>query len=101
MSSANPVSPTTAPSATTAGESSHPGTASAIKPESVSVALLFFACLACVPLGAVALYYAGQMSSRLSGGDLQGAQASGNKARTWSRISIGLAVLSLLVLMSA
>jgi hypothetical protein len=57
----------------------------------------------CLPFGIVALVYSTQVNAKLAAGDLTGAQASSNSARTWVIVAFiggivsgaGLAALSL------
>jgi len=43
----------------------------------------------CLPLGIVAIIYAAQVNSKLSAGDVAGAQNASRKARLWSWITFG------------
>lgn len=55
---------------------------------------LVFAILAtvfcCLPAGIPAIVYAAQVNGKLQAGDLTGAQAASNNAKTWCLISLGL-----------
>ena len=55
---------------------------------------LVFAILAtvfcCLPAGIPAIVYAAKVNSKLQAGDLAGAQAASNNAKTWCLISLGL-----------
>jgi hypothetical protein len=57
---------------------------------------LVFAILAtvfcCLPAGIPAIVYAGQVNSKLQAGDVAGAQAASNNAKTWCFVSAGLGV---------
>lgn len=44
----------------------------------------------CLPTGIVAIVYAAQVDSKLSAGDIAGAQASSRSAATWSWVSFGI-----------
>jgi Interferon-induced transmembrane protein len=41
----------------------------------------------CMPFGIVALVFAAQVNSKLAAGDVAGAQASSNSARTWTLVA--------------
>lgn len=43
----------------------------------------------CLPAGIVAIIYAAQVNTKLGAGDLAGARAASDQARTWSWISFG------------
>ncbi len=47
----------------------------------------------CLPTGIVAIVYAAQVDSKVSAGDIAGAQASARNAATWSWVSFGLGAL--------
>ena len=53
----------------------------------------------CMPTGIVSIVYAAQVNGKLAAGDIRGAEAASNNARTWAWVSfgIGLAVLLLYV----
>lgn len=51
----------------------------------------------CLPPGIVGIVYAAQVNGKWAGGDAAGAQDSAAKARTWTYVSIGVGVVSLLV----
>jgi len=57
---------------------------------------LVFAILAtvfcCLPAGIPAIVYAAQVNSKLQAGDVAGAQAASNNAKTWCFVSAGLGV---------
>jgi Interferon-induced transmembrane protein len=46
--------------------------------------------LCCLPSGIVAIVYSAQVNSKLLAGDIAGAQASSNSAKTWCWVSLGL-----------
>lgn len=48
----------------------------------------------CMPFGIVALVFAAQVSSRLAAGDVAGAQAASNKARTWIIVGVIVGLLT-------
>jgi len=47
----------------------------------------------CLPTGIVAIVYAAQVNTKLSHGDLAGAQEAARNAATWSWVSFGLGLL--------
>ena len=47
----------------------------------------------CLPFGAVAIYFAAQVNSKLAKGDLAGALDASAKARLWSWIALGVGVV--------
>ena len=47
----------------------------------------------CLPTGIVAIVYAAQVNTKLSHGDIAGAQESARNAATWSWVSFGLGLL--------
>lgn len=47
----------------------------------------------CLPVGIVAIVYAAQVNSKLSGGDFEGAQAASKKAKTWCWIALALGLV--------
>lgn len=51
--------------------------------------------LCCLPLGIVAIVYAAQVNSKAAAGDIAGAQAASNKAKTfsWWSFGVGLAFI--------
>ena len=50
----------------------------------------------CLPTGIVAIVYAAQVDSKVSGGDVVGARQSASNAATWSWISFGLAMVGVI-----
>ncbi len=72
---------------TTAASAYSAGTANNTKPAKPNNNLIFAivtTILCCVPLGAVAIYYAYQSDSAYNAGDLQAAESNGKNARNWS-----------------
>ncbi|MEZ5465933.1 MAG: CD225/dispanin family protein [Lysobacteraceae bacterium] len=49
----------------------------------------------CLPTGIVAIVYAAQVNTKLSHGDISGAQESARNAATWNWVSFGLGLLFL------
>jgi predicted secreted protein len=47
----------------------------------------------CVPFGIPAIVYAAQVNSKMRAGDIQGAIAASNNARTWVWVSVGAGLL--------
>jgi hypothetical protein len=52
----------------------------------------------CLPLGIVAIVYSAQVNSKLSVGDVAGAQASSDKAKMWGWIAFGLGILANIII---
>jgi len=54
----------------------------------------------CLPFGVVGIIYASQVSGKVAAGDLKGAKAAANSAKTWSIVSLlmGLGIVMLNVL---
>ena len=48
----------------------------------------------CLPLGIPAIVYAAQVSSKLAAGDIAGARAASNNARTWFWIALAVGLVS-------
>jgi hypothetical protein len=65
-----------------------------IKNYLVPATLLGFCC--CLPVGVVAIIYAAQVNSKLSRGDLAGAEAASRKAKAWCWAALGTGVLAYL-----
>ena len=59
-------------------------------------AILTTVCCGCLPCGIVAIVYAAQVDGKYAAGDYQGAVDSASKAKTWSWVSFGIAILSFL-----
>ncbi len=57
----------------------------------VPAVLSAFCC--CLPLGVVAIIYAAQVNSKLTAGDIEGAQAASKNAKMWSWIALGAGAL--------
>lgn len=53
--------------------------------------------LCCLPTGIVAIVYAAQVNSKLEAGNIQGARAASDNARTWSWVSLALGLVSIVV----
>ena len=51
----------------------------------------------CLPTGIVAIVYAAQVSSKQAAGDIAGAMAASNTARTWCWVSFGLGLVGMVV----
>ena len=47
----------------------------------------------CLPLGIVAIVYSAQVNSKLSAGDIAGAQDSSDKAKMWAWIAFGIGIV--------
>lgn len=47
------------------------------------ISAIFVTLCCCLPFGIVALVFAAQVNSKLAAGDVAGAQAASNSARTW------------------
>ena len=47
----------------------------------------------CIPFGIVAIVYAAQVNSKLSAGDVAGAQESARNARMWTWIAFGCGIV--------
>ena len=54
-----------------------------------------------MPGGIVAIVYASQVNSKLVAGDVAGAQAASNAARTWCWISFGVGLVANLFIVGA
>jgi hypothetical protein len=48
----------------------------------------------CLPFGIVAIVFAAQVGSKLSAGDISGAQRSSDQARMWCWISFGVGIVA-------
>jgi hypothetical protein len=48
----------------------------------------------CMPFGIVALVFAAQVNSKLAAGDVAGAQAASNSARTWVIVAVIVGLLT-------
>ena len=48
----------------------------------------------CLPLGVVAIVYSAQVNSKLAAGDVAGAQAASNSAKTWSIVAFIAGIIS-------
>ena len=46
----------------------------------------------CLPAGIVSIVYAAQVNGKLAAGDIRGAEAASNNARTWAWVSFGLSL---------
>jgi hypothetical protein len=57
----------------------------------IPAVLSAFCC--CLPLGVVAIIYAAQVNTKLSAGDIAGAQAASKNAKMWSWIALGAGAL--------
>ena len=61
----------------------------------VHAILVTFLC--CLPAGIVSIIYAAQVNGKVAAGDIAGARAASQNAKTWMWISLGVGVLWLLV----
>jgi hypothetical protein len=53
--------------------------------------------LCCLPAGIVAIVYAAQVNGKHQAGDVGGAQASADKARMWTFISVGVGLVFVVI----
>lgn len=85
---------------TTAASAYSAGTANNTKPAKPNNNLIFAivtTILCCIPLGAVAIYYAYQSDLAYNAGDLQAAESNGKKARNWSIASVVLGAIGAII----
>ena len=66
------------------------------KPDNGLVWAILSTLCCCLPFGIVAIVYAAQVDGKYAAGDYQGAVDSASKAKTWSWVSFGIAILSFL-----
>ena len=63
------------------------------KPDNGLVWAILSTLCCCLPFGIVAIVYAAQVDGKYAAGDYQGAVDSASKAKTWSWVSFGIAIL--------
>ncbi|MEW5722541.1 MAG: CD225/dispanin family protein [Thermodesulfobacteriota bacterium] len=51
----------------------------------------------CLPFGVVSIVYAAQVSSKLTAGDLAGAQNASRQAKIWAWVSFGSGIVVLII----
>ena len=86
-----------AAAAPAAGAPVHPTPSAAVlaanpsqRPSSHLIPALITTLFCCIPAGIVAIVYSLQVESKISSGDLAGAQRASNNAKTWSFVAAGL-----------
>ena len=58
---------------------------------------VIFTVLCCWPVGIVSIVYALQVNKMLAIGNVQGAIAASNKAKTWMFVTIGLGIVAIIL----
>lgn len=73
------------------------GAAPGPKPDNFLIPAILSTLFCCLFPGIAAIVFAAQVDSKWNQGDFAGAQASAQKARTWTFVSVGLGVVAIVL----